>query len=146
VSGASKITVNISKAQLDYFRKRARQCKKEIFAILFGRVLSDTEVDVVYFDYPRLEISTPAEVLAEADDAEVAVQSAEKVGLEMVGTIHSHIGVPCYMSTQDREGHIEEGSIISGIVEVIGGRTRVAFWQARSPVPCNIEYFPPCPT
>ncbi len=145
--------INVSKPIIDYFRRRARASKKEIFAILFGKVVSADEVDIFYFFFFYFYIyhyfisithtsltPRPVHPPPPPHDSAMAIEMAEDAKLVMLGTIHSHPGVPCYMSGQDQLGHIEEGSIVSGIVEVMGGRTRVAFWEAKSPVPCQVNY------
>ena len=129
----------MGKNQLAYFRAKAKKSRKEIMAILMGTIVSADEVDIVYFDYPKIEFSTPSAISPDQADEADAVVMANEAGYSRLGTIHSHVGVPCYMSPTDKQSHLSDADIISGIVEVCGGKTRVAFWQADSSVPCDIK-------
>ena len=135
------MTVHIAKSQLDYFRTRARKSRVEIYALLFGDIISDHEVRVVYFDYTKIEQATDRSVTPDATDGNEAIQMASEAGFSLLGSIHSHPGSPAYMSPCDLKSHIEDGDLVSGIVEVCGGRTRVAFWTAHSSVPCDVKQY-----
>ena len=135
------MVVHISKAQLDYFRRKARATNKEIYGILFGSVESADAVFVNYIDYPALEVQTVQGVTPSEADEQNAKEMAEDAGFIKIGTIHSHPGVPCYMSPSDHRSHLADGDIVSGIVEVVGGKTRVAFWQPYSSLPCTVKTY-----
>lgn len=134
------MTIHIYKAHLDTFRRKARKTKKEIFALLIGTLDGD-DIYVSYFDYTKIDNSDTTSVTPDLSDVSLAYEMAEGAGMSRVGTIHSHPGAPAYMSPSDLRSHKEDGDLISGIVEVCGGKTRVAFWQDNTSVPCYVHTY-----
>lgn len=132
--------VYVSKSQLAYFRGKARKTKNEIYGMLLGTRKSANSVHVKHIIYPRLAVSDPFTCCPDAESYIVIQSEANRDGLIVLGSIHSHPGAPAYMSPGDLKSHLLEGDIISGIVEIVAGRTRVSFWQHNTPVPAEIEY------
>ena len=129
--------IQVHKTQLNYFRSRSRNSKKEILAFLLGEVTSPTLVKVEKFYYPELHTQTGATVKAYLDGAQ---SMADRHGLKIVGSIHSHSDWVPILSPTDYNGHIEDGDRVSGIVGTNGTRTRVYFWTVESALPLRIEY------
>jgi proteasome lid subunit RPN8/RPN11 len=135
------VIVRISRNELNTFRRRARATRKEIYAMLLGKFdRRKRMVTVKQIVYPELAISTPEECAPDGDDYVRIKREARKQGLAVVGSLHSHPGAPAYMSQTDRDSHVAVGETVSGIVEICGGRTRVAFWCPDTPVPCRLSY------
>jgi len=135
------VLVLVDKGQLSYFRRKARQSRNEIMALLVGKQESSNLILVYRFEYPELVVSTPIEVKSDTQSTSDIEQRAKDEGLSVVGSIHSHPNAPIYMSQQDLRSHRVHRDKISGICEVTPKRTFIAFWQDKNPVPCDWDYF-----
>jgi proteasome lid subunit RPN8/RPN11 len=129
--------VQVHKPQLNYFRRRARNSKKEVLAFLLGTVTSPTLTKIEKFYYPELLVQTGAAVQAYTDGARA---TAAKLNLKIVGSIHSHSDWVPILSPTDYKAHITDGDRVSGIVGTNGRHTRVYFWTVDSALPLEIEY------
>lgn len=132
--------VRLKKTQLNYFRKLARDSKKEILALLIGEVISPELTRVDYFWYPEYAKQTTTCVQADAESFAHLKTKAESKNLRVIGTIHSHGDWVPIMSASDHYGHVADGDRISGIVGTQGRKTRAYFWVAESALPVKIEY------
>jgi proteasome lid subunit RPN8/RPN11 len=138
------VIVRVHRGQLTYFRRKAKaKLPNEIMAILVGKHVSKSELEIHYFFYPKkYEVSTPSAVKIDAQTMEEFDQEAKQLGLKIVGSIHSHPYWPPILSPTDHSGHIEVGDKVSGIVEITrDGRTYVAFWRHDSSLRCELKYF-----
>jgi proteasome lid subunit RPN8/RPN11 len=134
------MNVNVSRHQLDWFRRKARNTPNEIYAVLVGKQVTPDSVWICAFRYPTLVLSTPSGVHPdEAECAEMIVE-AKADGQRVLGSIHSHPSYLPVMSPQDILSHIQNNDLISGIVEVTKRRTRVVFWRHDSSLPCELTY------
>lgn len=133
--------VKCRKPQIDYFRRKARSSGNEIMALLVGKLKRVGEVHITQFVYPALQSSTPSGVWVDDKDWCAERTKAEAQGLQIIGTIHNHPNWAPVMSPADFVLHKSGGIIVTGIVEVTNGRTRVCFWQDGSPLPCTLAYF-----
>lgn len=133
--------VKISKSQLDYFRKLARDTHLEIHAYLIGQVKSPELVEIQSFAYPKYyNVQTTTSVQWTADEYFILKQDIEDKGLRIVGDIHSHPQWDAVMSPDDYKACVLDGLCICGIVSVYGKRTRVRMWTPTSSLPCEIVY------
>ena len=132
--------VSIRKNQLDYFRKKARATPLEIYACLVGKMVGST-VKVVRVEYPELALQTPVSVAPTAVGYNDIRDRALEEDLRVVGTLHSHPNYLPVLSKDDFAGHLQDGDLVTGIVEVTNRKTRVAFWCVGSPLPCEIEHY-----
>lgn len=133
--------VRVRKAQLDYFRAKARDTNLEIQAYLIGEVVSPLLTVVEEFAYPKeYALQKPNEVCWYQHEYEEVKRSAEERGKRIVGDIHSHPNWDAVMSPTDYKAHIEEGYRVCGLCSTMGRKTRVRFWVAESALPCEIEY------
>lgn len=138
------MVVKVHKNQLNWFRQKARENDKEIFAVLAGKVLANG-VEVHQFIHPAkddYEIQGRGEAVVSAAFINAADKYAKERGLTLVGTIHTHINWPPIMSPSDHKDHCNSGwEVVSGIVEVTNRKTRVVFWTHDSSLRCTLKYF-----
>lgn len=133
--------VRVRKAQLDYFRAKARDTNLEIHAYLIGEVVSPSLTVIDEFAYPKeYETQTESCVRWYQDEYDKVKRSAEERGKRIVGDIHSHPNWDAVMSPTDYRSHIEEGHRVCGLCSTWKRKTRVRFWIAESALPCEIEY------
>lgn len=134
--------VKLRKSQLDWFRRKARSTDVEIYAMLFGRIEDDGTLRVSSFKYPKLDEQTHSSVTPNEDSYNQLLKEAQSKGLVFIGTIHSHPRWHAIMSRADYYGHLDDGELVSGIVEVTKDRkTRYAFWTAHCALPCTVEHY-----
>lgn len=134
------MVVQISKGQLDHFRRKARSTPNEIYALLVGTTPHRNVVEVEKFVYPELVYSSPSGLECSGKVWAAIVEAAWAEKKLVVGSIHSHPNWAPVMSPNDLFYHKQAGDKISGIVEVTNRRTRVVFWQQHSPLPCTLKY------
>lgn len=130
----------IKKAQLDYFRAKARSTPNEIYACLVGKHIGGASTSVYYIAYPKLELSAPCIVRADVQDLEQIESDAASDGLSIVGNIHSHPNYVTELSPHDHKNLFYGKEKIVGVVGIVGRRTFVTFWQSESSLPCKVEY------
>lgn len=135
-----KLVVQISRGQLKWFRTKARSSPDEIYAVLVGRVITPTKVVVTRFHYPDINDSAKGFVDPNLESCAEIEEEAKSDGLRVLGSIHSHPDWLPIMSPNDIRSHVENKDLISGIVEVSKGRTRVVFWRHDSSLPCELTY------
>lgn len=87
-----------------------------------------------------MALSTPSFADPELNSYNAIISAAKETGQRVLGSIHSHVNWPPVMSPTDMRTHLDSKDIISGIVEVTSGRTRVVFWTADSALPCELLY------
>jgi proteasome lid subunit RPN8/RPN11 len=134
-------SVRINRHQLAYFRKRARDSKKECLAYFLGEVVSPELVIVKRLYYPKtFSLQTTCGVTASEEESAAAYALAESSNMRVVGTIHSHPDWVPILSPTDYKEHIKMGDRLSAVVGVNGSKTRVYFWVAESALPLKIEY------
>lgn len=139
-------TVHLSKAALDYFRKKARDCPYEIQAYLVGDVYYPNQINVTSIEHAReYNIQTKDGVQPTGEEFDRVKSLAAYQGHRIVGDIHSHPNEDPIMSPRDYQACIEDGLHVAGIVGVRGRKTKVLFWLAGSPLPCEVEYTPYVP-
>lgn len=135
------VTVKINRYQLDYFRKKARDTEKEIFALLIGTVVNSTTVIVDRIEYPKIEASTAAWITPDSGHCEQIRRDAFDVeNVNIVGTIHSHPNWWPVLSPTDHKSHLVDGHRISGVCTSMNRKTKVYFWVSESSLPCTIKY------
>lgn len=135
------MTVSVRKGQLDYFRKKCKANPTEIMAMLLGFRHSADYAEVVQFVYPDLEISTRSETLVSGDEVDRVDELAELLGLEVLGSAHSHPDYLPILSPTDHRLFKDFGDLIVGVCEVPKtGRTRVVFWTRNTSLPCDLVY------
>ena len=132
--------VQVTKSHLDKFRRKCRASRTEMFALLVGKRLSSTKIIVTRFDYPLMFFSSPCYADPEKESYAQIFVKAKEDGLRVLGSIHSHLDWLPIMSPTDIRTHKASKDLISGIVEVTNGRTRVVFWQDNSCLPCDFTY------
>lgn len=134
--------VRVSKGQLDYFRRLARQSPLEIQAYLIGEVVSPTLTVVDSFEYTKkYGTQTTGEVCWFTSEYERVAKKAEERGKRIVGDIHSHPGRACILSDADYSACITAGHRIAGICSVRpDGGTTVAFWVTDCALTCEVVY------
>jgi proteasome lid subunit RPN8/RPN11 len=134
-------SVRVSKQQLAYFRKCARESKKEILAYFLGEVISPELAVVKKFYYPKkFSAQTACGVTATEEESAKAYALAESLNMRVIGTIHSHPDWVPILSPTDYKEHIKMGDRLSAVVGVNGRKTRVYFWVVESALPLNIQY------
>jgi proteasome lid subunit RPN8/RPN11 len=137
-------TLHISKNQLDYFRKLARECPLEIQAYLIGTVSSTKEGQKIVVEsviHPRYySVQTKDNVQPTGEEYSRAKSIAEERGLRVVGDIHSHPEWDAVLSPADHDACISDGLQVAGIVSVKESKTKVRFWMVNSALPCDIKY------
>jgi proteasome lid subunit RPN8/RPN11 len=132
--------VKLKRHHLDYFKKKALKSKNEIYAMLIGYRISPTVVLVDHFKYPKLDTSTPEEVIANWQSYVDIEDMAKQDGMVVVGDIHSHPEDDTAMSKSDYKDHKINNRSITGIVGVINKKPFIQFWEVSSPLPCTLEY------
>ena len=126
---------------MDYFRKQARDSKKETLAYFLGEVISPELAIVKRLYYPKTFSLQTACAVAAAEEERIKVYAlAESLNLRIIGTIHSHPDWVPILSPTDYKEHIKMGDRLSAVVGVNGRKTRVYFWVAESALPLKIEY------
>ena len=134
-------TVHVSKAALEYFRKKARNCPCEIQAYLIGKFRHPNQFHITEIVHAhKYEIQTSDCVQPTGEEFSRAKTLAEERGLRIIGDIHSHPEWDAVMSPADHQACLEDGLQICGIVSVRERRTRVRFWLVNSALPCEIKY------
>lgn len=136
--------IKLRRNQLKYFRAKARKhAPNEIMAFLYGYRVAPNLLEVHRIDFPKLETSTPGEVIADVISEHELDENAKDDGFCYLGSVHTHTGhnAPIFMSKSDLKNHKERGESITGICEVGAKRCFIAFWQLNTPLPCNWEYF-----
>lgn len=139
-------TVHVSKAALDYFRKRARDCPYEIQAYLLGDVYHNHHINITSIEHAReYDIQDKGHVAPTGAEFDRIKQLAIEQGHLIIGDIHSHPDEDPIMSPSDYRACLEDNMRICAIVGVRKRRTKVFFWQAGSPLPCEVEHKPYIP-
>jgi proteasome lid subunit RPN8/RPN11 len=139
-------TVHVSKAALDYFRKKARNSPYEIQAYLIGDVYHNHHINITSIEHAReYDIQTKCNVAPTGPEFNRVKQLAIEQGHLIVGDIHSHPNEDPIMSPSDFRACVEDNLRVCAIVGVHGRRTKVLFWLAGSPLPCEVEYAPYVP-
>jgi len=133
--------IRIRKHHLSYFRRKAARSNNEVFAMLLGRRISPSLIEVDFFKYPKLERSTPSEVWADMYSFGLIEEDAKDDGLHIVADIHSHVNYPPVLSPCDYSDLKGSKCTLSGVVSVIGGRTWVNFWERDKSLPVSIVYY-----
>lgn len=137
----ARVKVKLRRGMEAYFRKKARASDKEEYAYLVGEVLSSSIVRVDFFRYPSDFCTKTASEVVPSLDAENEIKAwAEKRGLLIVGTIHSHPNWDAVLSPDDHKTHMQSCHRITGLCSVKDGRTRVRYWVAESALHCKIEW------
>jgi proteasome lid subunit RPN8/RPN11 len=135
------LQVFISKGQLDYFRRKARDASVEIGAVLVGEYLTPFRIQINKIVYPEIYKATVGSLYINEDSIKAIHLAAQCAGQKVLGTIHSHVDAPPIMSTCDFESHRSFGDVVSAIVGVTAKRrTIVCFWQVNCSLPCFWEY------
>lgn len=134
------MVVYLHKHALDWFRRKARDSEKEILVYLVGRRLSKHRLHVENFVYPDLAISDRTTVQAAKGERQRITEQYATSGSYIVGDIHTHLDAPPILSRADFDAHVQEGSVVSGIVSVSGRKTWVSFWQLDSALSCGWTY------
>lgn len=133
--------VRISRNQLAYFRKLARDCPYEIQAYLIGTVESPSLTVVSSIEYcTEYEVQTKLNVAWTGEEWSRVKRLAEEQSRRIVGDIHSHLEWDAVLSPLDYDGAISEGLHICGIVSVEKRKTRARFWNVNSALPVEVEY------
>ena len=134
-------TVHVSKTALDYFRKKARNSPYEIQAYLIGDVYYPNHINITSIVHAReYAEQTKGCVQPTGEEYDRVKKLSQFQGHRIVGDIHSHPNEDPIMSPRDYEATIVDGLYVCGIVGVRGKRTKVLFWLAASPLPCDIDY------
>lgn len=133
--------VYISKSQLDYFRRLARDDQREIMAYLIGHVFGPDYTRVDYVAYTNdYRVQTPGAVDWTVPEYVRVAREAEERGGRIVGFIHSHPEWDSVLSPGDYLKCISEGHHICGVVSVYGRRTRTRMWKMDCALPCEITH------
>jgi proteasome lid subunit RPN8/RPN11 len=133
--------VKVSKNQLNYFRKLARNSDKEIEAYLVGEVVSPelTVVKRIVYTKKYLE-QTPGGVCWRVEDIQALKVTAEEQGFSVIGSIHSHPNYWPIVSGLDHTSHVQEQMRVMGVCATMNRKTMVCFWVTESCLPCKIIY------
>jgi proteasome lid subunit RPN8/RPN11 len=135
-----EIIVQIKRNQLNYFRSKARNTDLEIEALLIGSVVGGT-VTVNSMEYTKSYAEqTTASVQWHDEEYQRVKDKAERLGLDIVGDIHSHPNWDAAPSPSDYKALLAIGHSILGICSTNDRKTRVRFWVANSCLCTSIVY------
>lgn len=138
--------LTVPKRLVEAFKKKARErFPVEVYAVLIGHDYHD-KIEVLEFFYPDFKASKHY-VYCEDQGYVDAKDSADELGLRIVGDIHSHcydssIGADHAKSEIDHAwGHKLRIQGICRVVESSGGRRRATtkFWGPTIPVDCRLK-------
>jgi len=133
--------VQVRYNHLYYFRKKALRSEVEIYAMLFGTRISPSIVDILSFQYPKVEAATYNSFKADKTSYnDLLAWGTTTQGWSFIGDLHSHPREDPAPSRADIKNHRCNHLMISGVVGIIGEVDIVQFWEACSPVPCTIKY------
>lgn len=133
--------VKVDRYQLNYFRRKAKKYKVEIYAFLVGKRVSGNLIEVYQFKYPEAETATASEFVADDHSWGMIEEFAKADGYTVLGNIHSHINWPPILSPTDHAMQVENNHRVTGICSVFGNKTMVSFWTTDTSLPCKLQYF-----
>lgn len=133
--------IRLSRKTLNYFRRKAlANPTREIYGLLAGERHGPNLIQLHKIYYPKMDRSDSQNADPNDESVFAITEFAEKCGLRLFGSIHSHIGSSTQLSSDDFKAFLNGEEEIQAVCNVMDRKTWITFWVSNSSLACKIEY------